>query len=118
MNKSELEKIYLDTIKNTSGDTDFAATEITRQAAEIIPVRLKATPFSLAEIPLSKRKSFRVSRLLFSLFDGSRNLLESIRLTDRLTGTRSGDDTIKTVLETLEYLAEYGYVKLTVRHAE
>ena len=113
LDKSELEKIRTAAISAVSGSAEFAVSVIEKQAAAVIPVRLKATAFSLADIPLDVRKSFRVSRLLYSLFDGRKNLLEAIRITDWLTGTRSDDDAIKKELDTLKYLVEYGYITLT-----
>ena len=118
LDKNELAKAYHSCCEVVSGSADFAATALQKEAASLIPVRLKPTPFSLADIPPAERKSFRVSRLLYALFDGSRSLLEALSLTGWLTGSKYDDAAIKNELETLNYLARYGYITLTVRNAE
>ena len=70
LDKNELAKAYHSCCEVVSGSADFAATALQKEAASLIPVRLKPTPFSLADIPPAERKSFRVSRLLYALFDG------------------------------------------------
>ena len=83
-----------------------------KKASQITVLRLKSTPFSFADIPLAERKIFRCPRLLYALFDGNRNLWESIRINDWICGKRSDDIAIQQEIENLEYFAKYNYVKL------
>jgi aminoglycoside N3'-acetyltransferase len=82
------------------------------KAMHTVVRRLRPTPFSLAAIPYEERRSIRVSRLLYSLFDGKRSLLDAVWLEELLIGKRASNESIQEELERLKYLAEYRYVQL------
>ena len=62
--------------------------------------------------PADERKSFRVPRLLYSLFDGKNNLLEAFKLADWFLNSESSEADMQNELRRLEYLAKYNYVAL------
>ena len=51
-------------------------------------------------------------RLLWSLFDGSRDLLTCIRIMDGETGRRTDPAQIMNFIEALQFLERYGYVRI------
>ncbi len=110
VDKSNLEKLFRKTVEKFDIKDDLS--EVAKKASQITVLRLKATPFSFADIPFAERKSFRVSRLLYALFDGNRNLYEAIRINDWICGKRSDDTAIENEIRNLEYLEKYNYVKL------
>lgn len=105
-----LEKIFRESCAAVSGTSCLTETEAL--LAKIIPQRDEATPFSLAKIPYNERKSFRLNRLLYSLFDGKNSLLEAFRLADWQLNTSSSETEIQNELQRLKYLEKYGYVTL------
>ncbi|MBE6375877.1 MAG: hypothetical protein E7050_05360 [Lentisphaerae bacterium] len=110
LDKTGLDELLNKSIAGVSGELHCPDVEIT--AGRIIPVRKKSTPFSLADIPYCERKSFRVSRLLYSLFDGTRSLLDAFRLADWVLNTSSSHADIENEIRRLKYLEKYGYVKI------
>ena len=110
VDKSNLEKLFRQTVEKIDMKNDLS--EMEKKASQITVLRLKSTPFSFADIPLAERKIFRCPRLLYALFDGNRNLWESIRINDWICGKRSDDIAIQQEIENLEYFAKYNYVKL------
>ncbi|MBQ6471004.1 MAG: AAC(3) family N-acetyltransferase [Victivallales bacterium] len=84
-------------------------------SAEYRALNLKVTakvmgpPFSLARVPFAERRKIKGLRTLWPLFDGSRNLLECIRIMDCDSGHRTSAKEIRQVMETLRYTAKYGY---------
>ncbi len=110
VDKSCLEKLFRQTVEKIAIKNDFS--EMEKKASQITVLRLKATPFSFADIPFAERKSFRCARLLYALFDGNRNLWEAIRINDWICGKRSDAGAIQQEIENLEYFAKYNYVVL------
>ena len=84
-------------------------------AAEYRALNLKVTakvmgpPFSLSRVPFPERRKIKGLRTLWPLFDGSRSLLDCIRMIDADSGRRTSKKEIKEVIETLRYTAKYGY---------
>jgi len=105
-----LTKIHQAACEKVGGEDFFSEAE--KQADKLTPLRLKPTPFSLADIPYAERKVFRASRLLFALLDGKRTLWEAIRLSDWALNQRSSDEEIDHQIELLQYLARYQYIRL------
>ena len=70
-------------------------------------------PFSLAQVPLEERRNCVFSRLLWSLFDGRRNLLECIRMENAELGVKTTDGDILKTIDNLKYVSKYGYATLT-----
>ena len=105
-----LEKLFRESCAAVSGENNRSVIEASM--AEIIPQRNKATAFSLAEIPDNERISFRLPRLLYSLFDGKNSLLDAFRLTDRALNTSSSEAEMLNEFQRLKYLEKYGYVTL------
>ncbi len=103
-----LAKLYSRACAEISGKDFLSDSE--KRADQMIPVRLKPTPFSLADIPYKSRKIFRAPRLLFSLLDGKHTLWEAIRLADWALEQRSADQQIDLLIELLEYLSRYRYI--------
>ena len=66
-------------------------------------------PFSLGEIPAAERKPVHISRVLWSLLDGKRSLLECIRLADAENGVPTPAGKISRIIAEIEYVAKYGY---------
>ncbi len=84
-------------------------------AASMIVTRLTAyAPMSLAQVPLSERRSCWLDSFkpLFALCDGHRNLLECIRMLDAESGKKTSPEDILFIIDTLRYLEKYEYVKL------
>ena len=83
------------------------------RARNIIPKRLlPGQPFCQSRVPYAKRKNISMPRLLWSLFDGKRDLLTCIRIMDGETGGRTCPAAIKNIIEALHFLEKYGYVLL------
>ncbi|MCI5778335.1 MAG: hypothetical protein MR051_00705 [Lentisphaeria bacterium] len=110
LDKSGLVTAYRNAAAAAAGDAEFSETE--NAAAAVIPVRLKPTPFSMTDIPRDLRRSFRVPRLRYALFDGKRTLLEAIRVADWALGERTGDAGIAEETGRLRHLERHGYVAL------
>lgn len=110
LDKTGLAAACRDAAAAVTGDAGFSATE--KAASAVIPVRLKPTPFSMTDIPRDLRRSFRVPRLRYALFDGKRTLLEAIRIADWALEERTGDAGIAEEIERLRYLERHGYVAL------
>lgn len=86
---------------------------VERHALNTVVTRLRlGTPFSQADIPYAERQYFHFSRLLFSLFDGNRTLLEALRMVDAVSGSKTSIKQIEETMDSLRYLEKYGYVKL------
>ena len=82
-------------------------------ALELVPERLVAgQPFCLSRVPYAERRKIMMPRLLWSLFDGRRNLLQCVRIHDGETGGRATPGYIGQVTDSLRYLEKYGYVRL------
>lgn len=107
---STLEKLFRKSCAAVSGTSHLTETEAL--LAQIIPQRNEATPFSLARIPYNERQSFRLPRLLYSLFDGKNSLLEAFRLADWALNTSSSETEMRNEFQRLKYLEKYGYVTL------
>jgi len=92
-----------------------AETPNEKNAAQMVIKRLQpGTPWSLARIPYEKRNYFggRRKPLYFTLLDGKRTLLESVRIADAMLGKNTSDEDIGKLIKFLRYLADYGYVKI------
>lgn len=110
LDKSALEKLYIDSCKAVKGETVYPETEAAM--AEIFPLRTSATAFSLAKIPDGERQSFRLPRLLYSLFDGKTSLLEAFQICDWFLNTNTSCEDMRNELDRLKYLEKYNYVIL------
>ena len=110
LDRTALIRAYRNADAGVGGENVFSPAE--QAASAVVPIRLKATPFSMIDIPREVRKSLRVSRLLYALFDGERTLLEAIRLADWAQGQRTDDEAIRREAELLKYFERYGYIKL------
>ena len=110
LNQTELDQLLREKIAEIPGESINSDTGDPLE--QIIPVRLNATPFSLAAIPHPERKSFRVPRLLYSLFDGKTSLPEAFKLADWILNTQSSESDMQNELRRLEYLEKYDYVIL------
>ena len=89
--------------------------EIDSQLSHLVVERIiPCCPSSLARIPLTERKSFRVpaGRPFFALCDGKRSVLEALLTAEVSLNTRSSQEQHQTLLEYLRYLEHYGYLKL------
>ena len=83
------------------------------RARGIVPRRLTVgAPFCLSRVPYRERKKVSISRLLWSLFDGKRDLLTCVRITDCERKVRTSAGQIGTYMKELRYLERYGYVRL------
>ncbi|MBQ7179643.1 MAG: hypothetical protein IJS08_19655 [Victivallales bacterium] len=70
-------------------------------------------PFSLARVPFAERRPARgISRILWTQLDGKTSLLEAIRRADAELGKKTDDEAIKRLMDTLEYVAKYGYATI------
>lgn len=88
-----------------------------RKAANTVVIRQTAgTPFSHARVPYAERRICSFNKLLFSLFDGKRDLLTAIRLMDAATGVETPPEKISDILNNLPYLEKYGYLSLEKAH--
>ena len=105
-----LEKLFRESCAAVSGNSSHSETEA--RLAQIIPQRAEATPFSLAKIPYNERISFRLPRLLYSLFDGKNSLLDAFHLADRALNKSSSEAEMLNEFQRLKYLEKYGYVTL------
>ena len=72
-------------------------------------------PFCQSLVPYAERRRIELPRLLWTLFDGRRDLLECIRTFDGENGSRSTPEFIGNVLAALRFLEKYGYVRLRSR---
>ena len=89
----------------------FSAMEY--RAINVIPKRLTlGAPFCMSRVPYKERKKVTMPRMLWSLFDGKRDLLTCIRILDGEYKNRTGAGSIKANLDALHYLEKYGYVHL------
>ena len=110
LDKSALEKLYINSCEAVSGKTVYPENEAA--LAEIIPVRTCATAFSLAKVPAGERQSFRLPRLLYSLFDGKTTLLDAFKIADWFLNTCTGAEDMQRELLRLKYLEKYNYIIL------
>ena len=82
-------------------------------AIKLVPERLiVGQPFCLSRVPYAERRKIMMPRLLWSLFDGQRNLLQCVRIHDGEVRTRATPEFIGRVMDSLRYLEKYGYVRL------
>ena len=83
------------------------------RARNIIPKRLlPGQPSGQSQVPYAERKKISMPRLLWSLFDGKRDLLTCVRIMDGETGKRANGAAIKSFIDALHFLEKYGYVRL------
>lgn len=73
-------------------------------------------PFSLTRIPMAERHPVGIPRIVWSLIDGKRNLLECIRMSNAEGDNYLSDQDILMLMEQLKYVAKYGYA--TIREKE
>ena len=79
----------------------------------IVPERLRiGAPFCLSYVPYPERRRTAVSRMLWSLFDGKRDLLTCIRILDGNNNSRTLPRQIAKIIADLRFLEKYGYVRL------
>ncbi|MBO4513982.1 MAG: hypothetical protein J5746_14595 [Victivallales bacterium] len=70
-------------------------------------------PFSLARVPFAERRPVKgISRILWTQFDGKVSLLEAIRRADAESGKKTDDEAIMRLMDSLEYVAKYGYATI------
>jgi len=72
----------------------------------------RGLPFSLSPLPPAERRVLHLHPVLWSIFDGKRNLWECIRMADAELGIRTGDEQISAIISDLKLIAKYGYVSL------
>ncbi len=90
---------------------EFSAPEY--RAMHLIVSRGKyGYPFSLSLIPENLRRKLHLDRVLWAVFDGTRSLLECIRMADAELNKRTPETEIPALIEDLKLLERYGYVKL------
>ncbi|MBO4633711.1 MAG: AAC(3) family N-acetyltransferase [Lentisphaeria bacterium] len=83
------------------------------RARNIIAQRVfPGAPFCLSRVPYEERRKIAMPRLLWSLFDGKRDLLTCIRIMDGETGSQTKTGQIKNYIDSLHFLERYGYVQL------
>ncbi|MBR4662615.1 MAG: AAC(3) family N-acetyltransferase [Lentisphaeria bacterium] len=83
------------------------------RARNIVPKRLlPGQPFGQSLVPYAERRKIAMPRLLWSLFDGYRDLLTCVRIRDGETGGRTSAAAIKNYIESLHFLEKYGYVRI------
>ena len=83
------------------------------RARNIIPERLlPGQPFGQSRVPYAERRKISMPRLLWSLFDGKRDLLTCVRIMEEDTGGHAIAASIKNYIEALRFLEKYGYVRL------
>ena len=86
------------------------------RAMNIIPVRKEiGKPFSLAKVPFEEKiRLGAVSREMWALFDGKRDLLQCVKMVEQeeVYPSPVTNDQIKKMIEELKYLEKYGYVEL------
>ena len=100
------------------GDELTAATENEKTAARMFVTRqITGTPWSLAAIPYAERNYHggRINKLFFTLCDGTRSLLEAIRIADVAHYNTTSDEKIGCVIKFMRYLEKYGYVKIALQ---
>ncbi len=86
---------------------------IEQAAMDTVPERLvPEAPFSLSRVPYRERRNHLITRPLWALFDGRRNLLDCIRILDHEFGTKASPKRIERCRNDLLYLEKYGYVRL------
>jgi hypothetical protein len=114
--KATFEKIY-------SELTDEVPHSPLRDKAEkIIPQRLTTGfPFDLAKIPFKERVLLPGSVLygplaaVLSNMDGSRDLAAIFRKTEHEMCSSISEEQLAELIDAVEYLARYGYIKLTLK---
>ena len=83
------------------------------RAHGIVPERLRVgAPFCLSHVPYPERRRTAVSRMLWSLFDGKRDLLTCVRILDEAVKGRTTPAQIGRIIADLRFLEQYGYVRL------
>ena len=80
----------------------------------VVTAKLMGPPFSLSRVPFAERRKTRLQPI-WSLFDGSRNLLECIRILDADSGGRTSAKDIKRYIEDVRYSSNYGYCTVEER---
>ena len=103
-----------DRLKGKAGPVrnELFGTEENR-ARNIIPKRLlPGQPCCQSRVPYAERRKIAMPRLLWSLFDGSRDLLTCVRIMDGETGRRTDPAQIMNFIEVLQFLEQYGYVRI------
>lgn len=84
-----------------------------RRAHAVVPERLRlGAPFGLSHVPYEERRKTTVSRMLWSLFDGKRDLLTCVRILDGNGNARTLPQQIGKIIDDLRFLEKYGYVRL------
>ncbi|MBQ9335832.1 MAG: hypothetical protein IJS14_00865 [Lentisphaeria bacterium] len=83
------------------------------QAAKIVPERLEpGTLMSMIKVPAGKRHAVRIPDLLYILLDGKRSLYEAMKLYEYEMDTVFSEADYVARIRDLEYLEQYGYVKI------
>lgn len=92
-----------------------AVTENEKAAAALFVERIEpGTPWSLAKIPYAERDycGGRINKVYYTLLDGSRSLLEAVRMCDAIFRVHTSEESLGNVIRFMHYLARYGYVKI------
>ena len=90
-------------------------TENEKTASRMFVTRIEpGTPWSLNKIPYAERDycNGRINKVYYTLLDGSRSLLEAVRMTDAISNSKTSDASLKCVINFMNYLERYGYVKI------
>ena len=86
-----------------------------KKLSQLVVERFEAgCPASLAKIPLAERRGFAsgANRLFFALCDGKRSVLDALLTAEATLNTQTTQEQHKTLIEHLEYLEKYGYLKI------
>ncbi|MBR7146003.1 MAG: hypothetical protein IKD10_13830 [Lentisphaeria bacterium] len=95
-----------------------ALSDTDKELSQLAVERFEAgCPSSLAKIPLPERRTFDspASRLFFALCDGRRTVLEALLTTEAALNTRSTQQQHENLIEHLQYLEKYGYLKINCK---
>ena len=87
-----------------------------KAAASMFVTRIEpGTPWSLNKIPYAERDycNGRINKVYYTLLDGSRSLLESIRMCDAIFRENTSEESLGNVIRFMYYLERYGYVKIS-----
>ena len=92
-----------------------AETENEKAANTMFVTRIEpGTPWSLNKIPYEERDycNGRINKVYYTLLDGSRSLLEAVRMCDAIFRRDTSDQSLGNVIRFMYYLERYGYVKI------
>ena len=95
-----------------------ALSAVDQKLSKLVIERFDAgCPASLAKIPLAERRSFDspANRLFFALCDNKRSVLEALLTTEAALDTRSTQQQHENLIEHLQYLEKYGYLKINCK---